>query len=1777
MSFDITSSQKSIISSNFNSPFCESRDPEKLNVNYVFDDTIYQHLIEHQKIDENLTVQPEYRGKITSFLTTNASQKLNRQLEEEIIIQSKDHLFSISFCLKELFLFLNVDKIEMIGGTVYSILGKEVMIKLIETLKIPKELIEIHSLNEFEKQANDVDVRIHVSDPDEFEKKMIEFIHQKISKDVQKQKSLFIQLESEAERLNLENNDTNHEKNKSSLKNLYTKYIKTHFFIHFLNSKPLCNGEIWSQISFEGPTKFDLTFSKKQNRSHLFTHNDLQITISYFGKNFETHQMTSHIHQIETVLLHRFLKVIHAFKPDEINPKGACMLFSYLSKGWRYFSRDFENALIDTLKNNLRPNDFLKTIKNHFPNNSHAPLIYFFNSCQLLLKGDFKKIFEQAQILLLKNEVSVTDETKEETLFKSFSKSLKTLANPELNFESFKKTFNLIQSFYELIGNLSDSFHHVHPSFDIHQLHLIDKPYLKITFKNQDNLSIFVENQGKNLKEIFKETFEPSFRDHHIKTLNVLTESLPLFLNHLKAKLEIKSHPFKIDVELAIQLLKSDVNSKELLGFYLLLYNNYEKTSLNDFPLLLSHFLKLLEEPFSLKQKDHLIASFGNYLKIHEGSSLKNCDNVIQQLQTLLKKEQKNSIAFKKAVYFEMLNLSNEVVFNLIYALWKKDEKLFNIKETQEFSLYFKETNPEIALDIFNRTLSSDTKIESSTISTFLKMIKHFNASKSIKSSFLLSEKILSVSLRLFDQSETSKVLIKMSEIKPLVDITIELIKTEQNDSLLLLSLLEKKNFIPKGFCSIVKEFKNLNHKILFLFEMFFYQKNRNLLTEEQIFSFYKEVSEIHPKSLENETSLQWMILLKEIFRELLNLPTHLKNEHKNQILKNFELTSSYLLKEPTLTLSDRLKNHLAIAIKIDFYTYTERSTYLEFLMFLDLLIPETEDIQILKDTYLSIKRFSLKDASKQDSKAIIETSNKIFTKTSLKILNKEDLYTLDPHLVFSILKDLISKKTVLNQIQHKQFIEILFKTSNHFFLSHQMNLSLNLITLIENNLKDIEIFSPMKNFWKTYFQKEQISNEKEKIQLLIQNAPYLKNDEEFLSYVEEFINKLLSQNQSQNKHSIQKIVDLISAYEIKSFNISLLVKHLETIKNNQLNCICYQKVSSFLDLKQSLPIILLINTFPLDLIISLKTEINTLLELTENKNNQAEFLFLFSKSLFQEKNELNSDLIFKSLNLIYNYSNERNLFSEIQKKEIYLKHLESFMHSTEFDSIVLGWRIVEFLSFKNLTDLEMNIISSYILYQTIFLDYEKRLFPEIGHIYCQSINRLKLNFSKSNLIKFLSDFSQLIFTGSRLLTTAKIFTKQVIEKLPQNKSEQVDNKLKSLIEKLIDMCIDSLSDDDLADFITPKLFSEKEMMLHCKKGIWSILDHQKRGLQNNIHSHLSCISLYIKAFKNPTLNDAFMNECFVPILNSLFMIFYDYKSEYDYLSKLKEIIESLLSITGPIKFLKDHHVLKIPERYDYLSFVPINEPSINQKNVHYILARKYDLFMILDFLNCRWAKILKETVPSEIEINHIRLCLSHFDFQMALYSNILTNIKQFCSDLNSIQCLRTGFFKSIHQFSGAISSLPLPIYVELHRELKLRTLKEIVKTYQLVYNMDTPEQLKLAVQLFSMFNAPHSIFSSVNENSRFIWMIESLKESWNESNLNSTAITYHNLKRYKKDPIFDSKKGQTLLSLIESQIKEKTLKNFGDLIENDPLLFLEKTIEPYKDILDIKIRFDFE
>lgn len=654
----------------------EENDSSQLN---LIPDKIFKDLASKGVINSHGEIDAKYVGLLPSCLKPKQEELLNNLLTSQIVLKSKNDSFKVSFSLKELFDFININHLRVIGGAVYSILGSEIMKDLSSLLEINEKHLDQDHLSKFDRMTKDIDLKIPVKEsPDLFLSKALAFIRSKIHKDdLQKIKSQFSP--------EILKNDS------KILKEIHKKFIKN------ISDSPFqANGDNWSQLCIqdENGIKYDITFVKKIERNHLFIHDSIGIEVHLTTPSY---LISSKITALETVLLHKYLERLNAIDSNEINSKGALMLFCYLTKGWRYQSINLEEILVSKIIKTNRPNDFFKTVESHFENYREALPLFLFNSYYILQKYHLEIATDLMRTLLKKVP---TNEEPSNPLFNSFIRCLLRLTEDDISTEKFQAFFSVIADCLKMrakIENLTkNGFIKVDPTI------VKDLKHLQISFQGLEHLKLLIEDDLEE-KQHFVVDLISSFHDKDLEILKLLIDQL-----FLEATEGIELQESVIFSKIGYPLIESTHPNIKIFGFYFLLIHSFAEKSEKHVFLFLENYLYLIRNsPIeSLKLLHLLLIKYFSSLK---NENFRNISRTLSQIEKFLINNKVTEEKILREFTNQLSNIKDERILNFIDRITSQNSFAFDFETELKLGRKLLESFPNHGFKEINKALKKES------------------------------------------------------------------------------------------------------------------------------------------------------------------------------------------------------------------------------------------------------------------------------------------------------------------------------------------------------------------------------------------------------------------------------------------------------------------------------------------------------------------------------------------------------------------------------------------------------------------------------------------------------------------------------------------------------------------------------------------------------------------------------------------------------------------------------------------------------------------------------------------------------------------------------------------------------------------------------------------------------------------------------------------------------------------------------------------------------------
>lgn len=1430
---------------------------------------LFSHLEEKKVIDSFGILDPKYQGAYPTYLHENQKLRLHQILNEPIEILIDDRGNTISFNLVEFFEFLNIDHIEIIGGTVYWILGKEGLEELARAIEIPKSLLDPSFFNEFETKAVDIDLRIFVSnDPIEYQEKISTFIHSKFDKNILNQERENIRLKFQEEPPELIEKRVDIE---------LSKWIHKKVFKSRTDSLYQPQGEIWSQVSFASQTKYDLTFVKKLGRTHLFSHNDLKIIFELKNKRIEPKISSDH-HFIESVMTLKLLKLIDAFNPSEINRKGAIMFLTYLSKGWTYKNRILETTLIPKILEPSRLKDFSKTIESHFPNDSFAPFIFAFNGCQLLIDNHFK----ETQLFLkecLKPFLNIDEEAKNK--LHPFQGLLLELHEKEAQYDTFNSTFYLIKSFFQITSNF---FLNVE---QVSQTHLADKAYLKIQFKQQNPLSIFVKDSLIENLQLFeklisgipikkKEKIEGHFRRFILRKITLLNS----YDLNPKARYFIKNET------LLKQFINNFLESHEPflkeLGFHLLTTLDPQENNSQKSSYILDVYFKFLKDKSLNKSRFHLSLQLFNYFEMFEKDlSVLNSPFVDRFLKAI----QNEKITFEELTQTFCLEFSqskNQELLNFVQKIWHENQHLFNPSCSFAMSHAMLRSFPSFSFKIFSYALEHSKKVTEQISNQFLQLLVSFKEPQNkafFESSLTL---IYTTAYDLISKQEISKQNKKSSDVKHYITLSKDFLENDYFMGLKFIKKLEEKKIVSRGLESLIKEPLNLSTKVLLFKEL--YQKGSSF---ENVNEHYHICHHLFFNSIEESHKQTVLDLLINFLKTASEHKSPLKNDLKKTLIMDVNLILIEHLKVHDDHLFENLLFVHKISKKIDFNLFKDRLLSHHFLTKMNQLLKQENNLSSFKFGLEIVKE--LQDLKDED---VYQKSTDFYLSLfQASFTFKEFEKSID------LLKTIHDRQYLMDSDQHERLVSETIRLTNRLIELQELELLEKVIPLIEKMLPTTTIETLWIDLLNAFDEK---SYEKKSL-LLVNKNEFLSKIPKIDLIVEQFISLTLQSNETLKKNQLENFRTLLELYKIdnepllklfinklKLLNDKLFTKQSLISLKNRLNNPTY---FAFIDL---------LHEQKSDYFLDILDDIDSffiLLSSIEEPEIKKHFIYILKTNLLSLSNtkDLSKTKVLNTIDII----DETHPVSlnDDENKEIDLKFIHKFIdHPKAFEK---AWSKMVPLAKNAFKAQEMSIMFETLLKGLEFLDLDEKSYEDQKEMVKTIFIHLfdSLNLTTVQVIVSIALRQKTL----RSISLASKYLLKFIQTFDWITNQ--DPLIKSFKNNLNDFILKSIEIGyfkHIRNLSTPILLTSLEISMICEKFSEKIFKNPKTIHQKD--KILFGLIVYQTAIQSEKAHSEVELENMKNAIYHLCELFFEYNDEKNYLIQLFKTIQSIMVHGDPIK-----------------------------------------------------------------------------------------------------------------------------------------------------------------------------------------------------------------------------------------------------------------------------------
>ncbi len=727
---------------------------------------IFTFLINQNVIDEfgNLKIFDLNQNIFTENQLGRISQLLHQPIK--IKLQNGELEFSIS--LKNLFRSLKLHTVEIVGSSVFWLLGKEYMQKICEILNIPKELL--NSLCDFDKPVADLDIRIpYIDDPDLFKTSICKYFATKLIA------SKYIGY-TEEQKIELIYNQA------------FTKY-------HTRRSP--FNQDHFGIVSFGDPDEFvvDLLFVKSMERENLFKHDAVKITLENINTTCQRVARLMGPSILESTIL-RLTKFINADEIDQIDLRGSLRLFTYLTKGWRFQSNELESILVAKFMEFFDKTLLSKNVKNHFPNNPFAPVVFCFNICQFLPAE--KNLFFTIgnELIQSKNTIWV-----ENSFLENFYHAMSPL---KFEVSQAKIHFKWIQTYFQIFGYLYLNGNAIHPDLQVFKTSINGKPHLQFKFNLTEPLYIHVKDDISNACKDFKELLSAPniYKNFILKTIYSFSQYLKF---ESPDKVDDSSFEgYNADSDLLKTLFEWCEDQTAVinqLGFSLLCLIGKKENKSNYLTYLLLKTPALLIDEPSADSRGNLISLFFSYW--NTTSNFENFETV-NFLKTISQENIKpNEILKAFCITFSAFN--SPAALDFIFNTWETHIKNFDLDSNLRILHNLKTLNPYVSLKMIRKLcqLGVDERDLIPLFETVFNEYKKY----SHQNLFLRDQELLSdVCLEIIGLMKNVKTVSDLSSFKSFIELVKYLIPLNFSKASLLLKKIESKSGLKNGFEIILND-----------------------------------------------------------------------------------------------------------------------------------------------------------------------------------------------------------------------------------------------------------------------------------------------------------------------------------------------------------------------------------------------------------------------------------------------------------------------------------------------------------------------------------------------------------------------------------------------------------------------------------------------------------------------------------------------------------------------------------------------------------------------------------------------------------------------------------------------------------------------------------------------------------------------------------------------------------------------------------------------------------
>ncbi|HRD56315.1 MAG TPA: hypothetical protein PLC42_07975, partial [Parachlamydiaceae bacterium] len=760
-----------------NHPFTFPTPTEKSKSELLFD-KIFDYLKKEGILDSSGQLTKDFEKFLPPDLKEAQIHRFNAIFSTPRVLQIPDTDIKIKFTLQEFFKFLDRNNIEIIGGALFWVLGAEYMKRLKEELQLPDDLFNTDFFDSFEKPAADIDIRAFCEEPAHFIQLAFRFFEQKTTE-------------------------------------AYHIALKKRAFTKFYVQKDPAIRDNFSIISFktEDNACFDIVFVKELARNHLFEHDALKLKAYDFNKSSCTLKLCSNSTSVLRPLLLKMAKILDATDIENINVSGACMLISYLAKGWRYESEQLEKMLCLKLLSNKVYLKLERILSNHFPSNPFAPLIFCFYISSLLSKSS------ESHLRIIFRELLPLQKQAIEKLEPSFLKNMLACVQYLEYFANQRKSFALVTPYLQIFGHLIYLFKSNEKKCKI------DAAFTKIEGSNCLQLKFDQPTSSDPLYFTMRVNFATSlsfFKEAVEELKQELKEKLLPIFQSLLQFIDIGSTPTEQvldELENVKGVIFNYLDAKEPLfqeiGFYLLSSLGIQEKSAKYLPDLTKKLMELLANESNAQSRKNLFAAFLRYWQTVSKGELESNWTQIEAFDALISSENYALKNLKKDFVLCFASFRNQMMTSFVINLSSEIKNLLNGDELLKLIKNIIAHSPEEGLKLLHLFLKDLPLNHAKALFPFI-----LKAYQEAKNSFFFTRDAMELSSLLtlfFTPVDKLKTYLKKEEGICYLKLAHEVLNQNFLEGIKFLDFLEEKKIYAKGFLEILKEAADSEKTVLLL------------------------------------------------------------------------------------------------------------------------------------------------------------------------------------------------------------------------------------------------------------------------------------------------------------------------------------------------------------------------------------------------------------------------------------------------------------------------------------------------------------------------------------------------------------------------------------------------------------------------------------------------------------------------------------------------------------------------------------------------------------------------------------------------------------------------------------------------------------------------------------------------------------------------------------------------------------------------------------------------